>query len=288
MKVNILTDSTADLTKEQMIDNNINVYPLSIYFGEEEYIDGITINHREFFDKLKVCKELPTTSQIPVGKLRDIFLQFTENGEELVVITLSSKLSGSYNSAVMVRDSLDSDRRNRVHIIDSLCVTICLANIVLEATKLRDKGYNAEEIVIQINEIKHNSKLIALIEDYKYLVMGGRLSKKAAFIGNTLKIMPVVEILDGEVVAVKKVRGRKKGYQYIIDKIREYEIDEEKAFFMGHTDDEGAYKNFEGYMLEHFDELNDIDVQTNINIGAVVGTHAGPHCVGTAFFAKNK
>ena len=132
MKVNILTDSTADLTKEQMSEHDINVYPLNIYFGEEEYIDGVTINHREFFDKLSTCTELPTTSQIPVGQLRDLFLKFTENGEEVVVITLSSKLSGSYNSALLVRDSLDmDDRKSRVHLIDSMSVTLGLCNICL-------------------------------------------------------------------------------------------------------------------------------------------------------------
>ena len=288
MKVNILTDSTADLTKEQMKEHDINVYPLNIYFGEEEYIDGVTINHREFFDKLTTCKELPTTSQIPVGKLRDLFLQFTENGEEVVVITLSSKLSGSYNSAVVVRDSLDNDRKNRVHVIDSTCVTLSLCNLVLEAAKLRDKGLNGQEIKDEINRIKGNSTLLALIEDYKYLVLGGRLSKSAAFIGNTLNIMPVIEITGGEVVPIKKVRGRKKGYQFIIDKAREYGIDKDKAFFMGHIDDDEAYSHFEKYMLDNFDELKDIDILPASNIGAVVGTHAGPHCVGIAFFKKEK
>ena len=288
MKVNILTDSTADLTKEQMKEHDINVYPLNIYFGEEEYIDGVTINHREFFDKLATCKELPTTSQIPVGKLRDLFLQFTENGEEVVVITLSSKLSGSYNSAVVVRDSLDNDRKNRVHVIDSTCVTLSLCNLVLEAAKLRDKGLSGQEIEDEINRIKGNSTLLALIEDYKYLVLGGRLSKSAAFIGNTLNIMPVIEITGGEVVPIKKVRGRKKGYQFIIDKAREYGIDKDKAFFMGHIDDEEAYSHFEKYMLDNFDELKDINILPASNIGAVVGTHAGPHCVGIAFFKKEK
>lgn len=288
MKVNILTDSTADLTKEQMKEHNINVYPLNIYFGEEEYIDGVTINHRQFFDKLATCKELPTTSQISVGKLRDLFLQFTENGEEVVVITLSSKLSGSYNSALVVRDSLDNDRKNRVHIVDSMCVTLSLNNVVLEAVKLRDKGLSGKEIADEVNRIKGNSTLLALIEDYKYLVLGGRLSKSAAFIGNTLNIMPVIEITGGEVVPIKKVRGRKKGYQFIIDKAREYGIDKDKAFFMGHIDDEEAYAHFEKYMLENFDELKDINILPASNIGAVVGTHAGPHCVGIAFFKKEK
>jgi len=286
MKVNILTDSTADLTPEQTKTHNINVYPLNICFGEEEYIDGVTINHREFFDKLKVCKELPTTSQIAVGKLRDLFLKYTENNEEVVVITLSAKLSGSYNSAVLVRDSLDEDRKKRVHVIDSTSVTLGLCNIVLEACKLRDKGFCAKDISDEINRIKSKSTLIALIEDYKYLVMGGRLKKSTAFIGNTLNIMPVVEITGGEVVPIKKVRGRKKGYSFIIDKAREYGIDTSKAFFMGHVDDEEAYIHFSEYMNENFDELKDIEISPVKNIGAVVGTHAGPHCVGIAFFKK--
>lgn len=286
MKVNILTDSTADLTKEQMSEHDINVYPLNIYFGEEEYIDGVTINHRKFFDKLSTCTELPTTSQIPVGQLRDLFLKFTESGEEVVVITLSSKLSGSYNSALLVRDSLDMDRKSRVYLIDSMSVTLGLCNIVLEACKLRDKGLKGKDIEEEINRIKSKSTLLALIEDYKYLVMGGRLSKATAFIGNTLNIMPVIEITGGEVVPIKKVRGRKKGYQFIIEKAREYGIDTSKAFFMGHIDDEEAFKHFEEYMLNNFDELENIDISPVKNIGAVVGTHAGPHCVGIAFFKK--
>lgn len=288
MKLNILTDSTADLTKEQMSEHDINVYPLNIYFGEEEYIDGVTIDHRQFFDKLSKCKELPTTSQIPVGQLKDLFLKFTENGEEVVVITLSSKLSGSYNSAVLVRDSLDMDRKSRVHLIDSQSVTLGLCNIVLEACKLRDKGLSGKEIEDEINSIKSQSTLLALIEDYKYLVMGGRLSKATAFIGNTLNIMPVVEITGGEVVPIKKVRGRKKGYKFIIEKAREYGIDMSKAFFMGHVDDAEAFNNFEEYMFNNFEELKDIEISPVKNIGAVVGTHAGPHCVGIAFFKNNQ
>ncbi|WP_290771486.1 DegV family protein [Anaerofustis sp.] len=287
MKVNILTDSTADLTKELINEHDIKVYPLNIYFGEEEYIDGVTINHREFFDKLAVCKELPTTSQIAVGKLKELFIKYTDNNEEVVVITLSSKLSGSFNSAVLVRESLEEERKKRVHLIDSMSVTLGLCNIVLEACKLRDKGLNASEIETEINRIKNKSTLIALIEDYKYLVMGGRLSKATAFMGSTLNIMPVVEITGGEVVPIKKVRGKKKGYQFIIDKAREYGIDTSKAFFMGHIDDKEAYESFSKYMFDNFEELKDIDISPVKNIGAVVGTHAGPHCVGIAFFKKN-
>lgn len=287
MKVNILTDSTADLTKELINEHDIKVYPLNIYFGEEEYIDGVTINHREFFDKLAVCKELPTTSQIAVGKLKELFIKYTDNNEEVVVITLSSKLSGSFNSAVVVRESLEEERKKRVHLIDSMSVTLGLCNIVLEACKLRDKGLNASEIETEINRIKNKSTLIALIEDYKYLVMGGRLSKATAFMGSTLNIMPVVEITGGEVVPIKKVRGKKKGYQFIIDKAREYGIDTSKAFFMGHIDDKEAYESFSKYMFDNFEELKDIDISPVKNIGAVVGTHAGPHCVGIAFFKKN-
>lgn len=287
MKVNILTDSTADLTKELINEHDIKVYPLNIYFGEEEYIDGVTINHREFFDKLAVCKELPTTSQIAVGKLKELFIKYTDNNEEVVVITLSSKLSGSFNSAVLVRESLEEERKKRVHLIDSMSVTLGLCNIVLEACKLRDKGLNASEIETEINRIKNKSTLIALIEDYKYLVMGGRLSKATAFMGSTLNIIPVVEITGGEVVPIKKVRGKKKGYQFIIDKAREYGIDTSKAFFMGHIDDKEAYASFSKYMFDNFEELKDIDISPVKNIGAVVGTHAGPHCVGIAFFKKN-
>ena len=287
MKVNILTDSTADLTKELINEHDIKVYPLNIYFGEEEYIDGVTINHREFFDKLAVCKELPTTSQIAVGKLKELFIKYTDNNEEVVVITLSSKLSGSFNSAVLVRESLEEERKKRVHLIDSMSVTLGLCNIVIEACKLRDKGLNASEIETEINRIKNKSTLIALIEDYKYLVMGGRLSKATAFMGSTLNIMPVVEITGGEVVPIKKVRGKKKGYQFIIDKAREYGIDTSKAFFMGHIDDKEAYESFSKYMFDNFEELKDIDISPVKNIGAVVGTHAGPHCVGIAFFKKN-
>ena len=279
MKTRIIVDSTADLYPG--LKNRVGVVPLTVHFGEEEYLDGVTIDHKSFYEKLVESDVLPSTSQATPDSFIKEFQKIKENGDSAVVITISSKLSGTYQSAVIAAEDFDN-----IYIVDSGSAAIGSGILAERALKLADDGMNAREIAELLNEEKEKIVIIALFDTLEYLKKGGRISKTAAFAGSVLNIKPVLSVIDGEITVLGKARGSKMGNNLLVEEIEKVGgVDFEKPVLLGFTGLSDAlllkYIEDSKYLWEK--GLKDIRYTA---IGSVIGTHAGPGAIAAAFFKK--
>ncbi len=277
----IVTDSTCDMPLEKAKELGIDILPLSVLFGEKEYKDRVDLFEDEFYELLKNADSLPTTAQVNPDAFRKIFESYIENGDEVICITIAAKLSGTYQSAVIARELLGSDK---IHIIDSQTVTAGALVLISEAVKLRDMGKSASEIVPAINELKSAIRIYAKIPILKYLKMGGRISPAAAMIGGALGIIPVIMIEDGEISVVGKGRGNAQADKIINSEIEKNQIHGDYSVVFAHACDLENGEEFKKSLCEKF-QIASADL---VGMGPVIGTHAGPGAVGLAYAVKQK
>ena len=278
-KVNIIVDSTADITED--VKERLTGVPLTLRFGDEEYIEGVTIQKKEFYQKLIESDVLPKTSQASPADFEDVFEKIVAAGESAVVITLSSKLSGTWQSAMIAaREYEDS-----VYVVDSRNVAIGTAILAKLALRLVDEGMGAREIAERLEKEREKICLIAMLDTLEYLKKGGRISAAAAFAGGVLSIKPVVCIRDGEIVILGKARGSKQGNNLLVSEIRKTGgIDFTKPILLGYTglDDTLLQKYIEDSKALWEEGISSLETTM---IGSVIGTHAGPGAVAVAFFS---
>lgn len=280
MSIQIITDSASDIVDRSRED--VTVLPMTITFGDTEYQDGVNLSHQEFYERLIENEELPTTSQIPPFDFETAIKKALSEEKEVIIITLSSKLSGTYQSACIAA----SEYGQKVWVVDSENVTVGERALVEYALRLKDQGFDAPSIVEKLNKEKKNIHLVALLDTLEYLKKGGRVSKAVAFAGGVLSIKPVVAVVDGEVTILGKARGSKQGNNFLVQKIKECGIDFEKPYFLGYT---GLSDFLLQKYIEDSKELWQEHTQTLpiSTVGATIGTHVGPGAIAAAFFAKN-
>lgn len=279
MSVIIVTDSAADLTKEY-IDKLIRV-PLTVTFGETEYLDGETITHKEFYEKLIESDELPRTSQVTPAAFEEVFEKAKNDGNEVVVLTLSSKLSGTYQSAMIAAADYDN-----VYVVDTKTVAIAEGILARMALQLVEEGMDAKSIAKRLEEEKDKVCLVAMLDTLEYLKKGGRISAAAAFAGGVLSIKPVITVNDGVVEMLGKARGSKQGNNLLVKEIEKAGgADFSKPILLGYT---GLTDNLLNKYIEDSGFLwkdNIAQLQTT-TIGSAIGTHVGPGAIAVAFFKK--
>ena len=280
MKTRIIIDSTADLIPE--VKAKATVVPLSVRFGEREYIDGVTITHKEFYEKLVESDTLPSTSQATPDAFSKIFKEVAGSGEKAVVITIASEFSGTYQSAVIAAE----DYADRIFVVDSKTASIGTGILAQLALELSESGMEAEEIAEAIQKERENICLIAMLDTLEYLKKGGRISKAVAFAGGLLSIKPVISVKDGEIIMLGKARGSKQGNNLLVSEIEKSGgVDFKKPILLGYTGLSDA-------LLQKFIRDSSAlwaESQTELNItciGSVIGTHAGPGAIAAAFFKK--
>ena len=280
MNVRIVVDSTADVTDE--IRAKLSVVPLTVHFGEQEYVDGITINHKQFYEMLVETDVLPTTSQPSPEAFAQVFRQAQEAGEQVVALTVSSKLSGTCQSAMIAA----ADFPDSVWVVDTKTVAIGCGILAELAVRLKEEGLSAPEIVARLEEERENIRVIALLDTLEYLKKGGRISKTVAFAGGLLSIKPVVTIQDGEIHILGKARGSKQGNNLLVTEIQKAGgVDFTKPLMLGYTGLSDAL--LEKYVLDSgalWDGHGDCIRSTPIS--SVIGTHAGPGAIAVAFFKQ--
>lgn len=279
MKTRIIVDSTADLLPE--IKSRVHTVPLTVCFGDEEYIDGVTIDKRTFYEKLIETDVIPTTSQATPDAFIKEFEKAREAGEAAVVITLSSKLSGTYQSARIAAEDFEN-----IYIVDSLSAAIGMGVLVELAFKMLDKGLGAKEIAEVLEREKEKVLVIALIDTLEYLKKGGRISKTTAVVGGVLNIKPVASIDNGVINILGKARGSKMGNNLLVEEIEKAGgVDFAKPVLLGYTgiSDALLLKYIEDSKHLWEGNLNEVRYET---VGSVIGTHAGPGAVAVAFFKK--
>lgn len=279
-KIRIITDSASDITGAA--NTQLTVLPMRINFGEEEYLDGVTISHHEFYEKLIESDTLPVTSLISPAVFEEAFEKAVGNGEKVIAITISGRLSGTYQSAILAAAQFEGN----VFVIDSLNAAIGEQILVNYALELVNKGMSAKEIVQTLNDAKKHIHILALLDTLEYLKKGGRISKTVAFVGGALSIKPVVTVIDGEVALLGKARGSKNGNNFLIKEIEKINgVDFSRPFCLGYT---GLSDSLLQKYIEDSKSLWETytDKLPICSIGATIGTHVGPNAIAVAFFDK--
>ena len=281
--IKILVDSASDIELAESEKLGVTLIPIQIRFGTEEYLDGVNLSHSELFEKLLESADRPQTSQINEYRFEESFEKHTKNGDTVIAITLSSKLSGTYGCAVKAAKKFDG----KVFVVDSLNACIGERILINYALKLAGDGnLSAEEIVNELNEKKHKIQVLALLDTLKYLRKGGRISSVTAIAGEMLSIKPVVSIIKGEVKLVGKAMGSKKGNNLLtqlVDKCGGIDFGMPYALAYSGLTDAYLQKYLKDSEKLWKDKTNYIPVHM---IGSTIGTHVGPGAIAVAFFAK--
>lgn len=277
MSIKIVTDSTSDIPKELIDFYNIDVVPLTVNFKDKSYLDKIEIDTNEFYSKLKECDKLPTTSQASPSLVYDVINKNLVEGHEVIGIFLSSKFSGTFNSAITAKYMANNSVN--VHLIDSktACLGTCL--LVLEACKMVREGKCCNDILKRIEILKDKVIVFGKLETLKYLEKGGRLTKGMALAGTLLNIKPILKVYNSKVEVVDKVRGKNRSIKWLENKIDELDLDN-KTIGIYHSENEDDLEKLSNYVIDKFKNVTIIKGQ----IGPVIGTHLGPGGIAIGYF----
>ncbi len=279
MKTRIIVDSTADMVPE--VEKRVHIVPLTLRFGDEEFIDGVTIDHKTFYEKLIESDVLPTTSQATPAAFISEYEKACEANESAVVITVASQFSGTHQSAVIAAQEYEN-----IYVVDSGSGAMGSGILVEYAVRLLDEGLDAKEIFEKLEEVKKRIIIVALVDTLEYLKKGGRVSKTAAFAGGLLNIKPVLSVVGGEISVLGKARGSKMGNNLLVQEIdKAGGVDFDMPVLLGYSgiSDALLLKYIED--SRHIWESN-LDEIRYTTVGSVIGTHVGPGAVVVAFFRK--
>ena len=279
MTVKIVTDSTADLPPDLAESLGISVIPLNVHFGTDVFKDGIDIKPDEFYQRLTSGAQLPTTSQPNVGEFLSLYNDLAKSNEEIVSVHISDKLSGTLNSARQAKDQYDGS--TRIEPVDSKHGSMGLGLIAVHASKVAKNGGSVDDVINAINRSIDSVKFFALLDTLEYLQKGGRIGKARAFMGNLLKLKPILSTKEGEVFPFERARSRTKGVDRIFSLVQEGLPISDLAVFYSTTKSEAEDL---AARLNPFITTGEIIMS---QIGPVVGTHAGPGVLGVAFNSQN-
>ncbi len=279
MAVRLIVDSGADILPWETEALGITHVPLKVLFGSKEYRDGVDLTHREFYEKLIEGDQLPTTCQVPPAEFEEVYRSVAAAGDTAVVVTLSGRLSGTYQSACIAAEEYPG-----IYVVDSASVSLGQRILAQRGVELRDQGCTAAEIADQLTKESKKIRVLALLDTLEYLKRGGRISSATALAGSLLSIKPVVTVENGEVLMAGKARGSRQGNNLLRELVKKCGgIDFSRPICL-------AYSGLSDELLQKYladsQELWDghrerIAIAT---IGCAIGTHVGPGAVAVAFF----
>ncbi len=273
-RIKIVTDSTSYIEKNYVIRENVSVVPLNYVFDSETFVEGFKGEYDDFFNKLAETDLFPTTSQPAAGDFYEVFTNaFNEGYDEVIAILLSSKISGTYNSAVLAKNMLEDER---ITIIDSESAASNLRFLVEDAVDMAKEGKTAREIEVFIEKKKKTMSIFLTTGTLEYLARGGRLSTIQSTLGNLLSIKPIIELRDGELELLEKVRGKNNALSKILSYVNE---DVQKIGVCHILNLEEALK-----LKEVLEERFPNAIVTLDELGPVVGAHLGPKTLGICFY----
>jgi len=280
-KIAIVTDSTAVMT-ESYVENNDNLYivPLQILFNEDEvYRDGIDLTSSSFFEKINNTTTLPTTSQPSVGVVLELFEELVKEYDEILYITISSNISGTFNTGMLAANML---KKNKIEVFDSLHTSVIQRVYVEEAVALAKKGKKVDSIIKHLNKLKEQSEIYLVVDDLRHLGRTGRVNNMGAIVGALLKIKPILHFENGYINLRKKVRTLKKSYLEVISMLLETEIDDDTIIMIAHAKgDENALKVKNA--IESALPNREIEV---CELSPVISVHTGPNTVGVGWVRR--
>jgi DegV family protein with EDD domain len=280
MTFKVVTDSLSDITYDMAQGLGITIVPLTVSFGKESFLDRITISTDEFYYRLAHNTTWPTTTQPPPAAFVDVYNKLAKETDEILVITISTKLSGTYESALAAKSMVEG--KCRIEVIDSLTVAMSLGLIVITAAKAAQAGANLDEASALVRRARARSHLIAFFDTLKYLAKGGRIGKAQGMMGAMLSIKPILTVKDGEMSPLTRVRSRAAGIDYLYNSV-------------------AGFPNIEGLAVEHATTPDDADNLIErlgsllpkeriyrSTISPVVGTYAGPGAMAVSVLEAEK
>ena len=276
MTIRIVTDSTADIPHDQAQADGITVVPLTVFFGDEAYLDGVDLDNASFNRKLQESKELPRTSQPSPASFQEAYINLINDGADAILsVHLSSKLSGTYQSACTARDTLpDTVKKIPIEIIDSKNISIAMSRSIMRAAQEVKEGSGLPEIKAHLLDELARTHILAVLDTLEYLKRGGRIGGARAFLGNMLSVKPIISLKDGEVIPVEQPRTRNKAYARVAELVRE----------MGNIEHVSIAESSEGFaeqLAQYIKTVYTGDLSF-YKLGATLGTYTGP---GTAAIA---
>ena len=272
--VRIVTDSTADLTPEQQRAAGITVVPLNVHFGDQVFRDHVDLTTDEFFRRLKASSQLPRTSQPSVGAFEEAYRTLLEGGDEIVSVHLSSKVSGTFNSALMAAQSVGD---GKVDVVDSLSTSMALGFMALEAADLARAGRDRQTVAECLRGLVAKARVICVVDTLTYLERGGRIGKARALLGSLLNVKPILQLKDGEVVPLGRARGRPQALNRLVELLERDGKVSRLAIMHG-----AAKSDAEQLRARVASTYPGVDIQLT-EIGAVLGTHTGPGVIGFTY-----
>lgn len=276
--IRILVDTSSDYTVEEIKAKGLELVPMHITFGEEDYRDVYDLTKDAFYELLTSNEEFPKTSQPTPQDFVDIFEDVQENGDELICILLSSKLSGTFQSAALAKNIVEYDN---IHLVDSLGATHMIRIMADHAQELAAAGKSAAEIVAVLEEMKAKIKVLAVVDTLEYLCKGGRVSKTTAAIGEMARVKPMITVSEGEVAVIGKSLGKNKAIGNLLKALGECELDERFPIYSVSTLGEDNCEAFETRL-----NAEGYSFKERLQIGATIGTHVGPGVFGMIFVEK--
>lgn len=276
-KIKIITDSTADLPQELYDKYDIEVLPVLINFGEESYLDRVDMNVDKLLERMDEEEELPTTGQIIPNRFIECYEKYLNEGYKILTILMSSAMSGTYQSACIAKEAIESDD---IFIVDSKNIAPALGILVLKACMLLEKGYDIVKIAEELEKEKNKVETRVCFESLDNLIRGGRISKTAGMVGTVLGVKLILNIKDGLMSVKDKVRGSKKALRKIITDLESSELDYDLPVFLVYASEIEIKKELIDYL-----ESNNIKY-IECPLGATVCIHSGPNCCGLVFLTK--
>src|SRR5438105_3027547 len=281
MAVRIVTDSTADIPQEKALALGITIVPLTVFFGDEAYLDGVELDNASFYRKLQASKVLPRTSQPSPAAFQQAFLRLIEEGANAILsIHLSSKLSGTYQSACTARDTLPEDvKKIPIDVVDSESISIGMSHAILLAAEEAKSGLALQEIKAHVLDDLSRSRVMAVLDTLEYVRRGGRIGGARALLGNMLSVKPIISLRDGEVIPVEQPRTRSKAYARIVQLVSEMGLTEYIA--IAESNDEVGTQ-----LAAAFKTITNKEIP-RYKLGPALGTHTGPGTVAIAVVTKS-
>ena len=275
--IRIVTDSTSYLPADEIQEFDIRVVPLNVHFGEGQvFQEGKTIDNNQFYAMLAEAPELPTTSQPSPGQFLDVFSEFAEAGHDVICPVISSKLSGTYQSALDAKRMLPEAN---IVVIDTYSTASCLGLMVITAAEMAADGHTVEEIVARVEQMRDDMRLYFVVDTLEYLQKGGRIGAAAAFLGTLLKVKPILMLDEGVIKPLDKVRSKRKAIQRLLSELESHVSPDQPVQAIA-------------MHAQAYDEARELELEVRRRfnchrmyfgeVGPVVGTHTGPGLLGAA------
>ena len=279
--VRIITDSAADLEPREYACLNVTCIPLRVAFGDKEYLENVDLSKEKFYELLLGSEEFPKTSQASPAVLEELFADAKKNGDEAIYITLSSALSGTYQTACMICEDAEYDG---AYVFDSRNATGGQRMIVEYACRLRDEGKNAAEMIAGLESIRDRVELYACVNTLEYLHKGGRISHAVYTLGSLAQIKPIISVNEeGRVMLPAKVMGMRKGMDYLCKRLAARKPDDDHPVYVMYTNNRSVAETLAQRMAANGWEIPDGRI---IQVGAAIGAHVGPDACGIVYIGE--